>query len=119
MPLDEITDTLKTTVFATGVGAVLALVLGMIVNALSVFGPVQYLLYGIVLIYAVKELPKDVRSVWNVIILVFFLLFVQGIIGMFLPQIPQLAWASIATVTGFLTTLVVAAASIAVVEKYT
>ena len=113
----KITDWLKLSAYAFFPALIATMFLGFLGSALASLAFVNFFVLGIVLIWAVKELPKDMESFWNIIILVLFLLGIQGLIGLIFP-IPQLQWASIATFAGFLTTIVGSAVGVALVEKF-
>jgi len=114
----EIMDYLKLSAYAFVPALIAALVLGMIASAFASMAFVTYFLLAVLAIWAVAKVPKEIESFWGIIILVLFLMGIQGILGMFVPSVGMLQWASIGSVNSLLVTIVSAALGTALVKKY-
>lgn len=108
----------KTAGIAFLVGVPVALVLGFVSSMLASLSWVMYILYGIIVAWAVPKLPRDANSIFDILILTLIIMGISGIVGMFVPGVTFLQWASLATVMSFLTTLVTAIIALVIAEEY-
>ena len=115
---NEAMDYLKLSAYAFVPGLIAAFVLGLLSSILAPVPFAMYFVLGIVALWAVASIPKEIDSFLGIVILTLFLLGIQGFAGWLLPSVPMLQWASISSVSGLLTTIVAAAVGGALVKKY-
>jgi len=114
----ETMDYAKLSAYAFVPALVIAMLLGIVSSALATASWLTYFILGIAIIYAGMKVPKEIESVWGIIILVMFLLGLQGFLGMLFPSVSILQWATIGSVNGLLVTMASAALGVALIKKY-
>jgi len=108
----------KVSIVAFFVGIVPALIFQAISSALASYSWLMYIIYALVLLWAVPKLPKEADTFFDILVVTFLLLAFSGLLGMFLPTVGFLQWVNVGTVTAFLTTLVFAIVALAIKEEY-
>ena len=116
----DIMDYFKIAGMALIPGIILALILGAISSAMASASWLMLLMYGVLLIWAIPNLPKEVDTFFEVLVLAFILMGLAGILSLFVPQISSwLGWINVMSLMGFLNMVVVASLSLAILNKYT
>jgi len=113
----DIGETLKTAVTAFFIGIIPAVILGAIATMLTGYSWFMYIIYALLLVWAVPKLPREVNTFFDILIVMFLLLAIGSLVGTFIP-IPSLQWVNISSVETLLGTLVTAIVAIALKEEY-
>jgi len=114
----DFTDYAKLALITFFVGIPIAYVLGAVASALASYFWLYWIILAFIGAVIFKQLPKEMDTFWEALIVVFFLMAFQGFVGMLFPSISLLQWASIVSTTGLLTTLVVASVVVWIEKKY-
>jgi len=117
---EEAMDYSKAAVLILLPGIPLAILLGMIGGALQTWQFVMPIIYALLFIWAVPKLPRQMDTFWEVLIVTFLLMGIAGFFGMMFPSFASyLGWISIISFPVFLSMVVIAVLSLAILDKYT
>jgi len=90
----DIMEIFKTSLLALFIGIFPAIAFQWVATMLSSWNWVMYIVYALVLVWAVPKLPREVDTFFDLLVLTFLLLGFSGLIGMFM-QISWLQWANV------------------------
>lgn len=116
----ELKDYLKTALIALLPGIVFAMILSAVMSLLTSFAFVQYFILGVLLLWAIKFIPKEMDTFWEVLVITFFLAGLAGIITFIFPMASSyLGWVTLTSYTVWINMIVTAALTLSVLNKYT
>jgi hypothetical protein len=116
--MKDLSELFKTSIIAFFVGIIPAMVFQAMSTALASYNWIMYIIYALVIAWAVPELPREAKTFFDILVITFLLLAFSGLVGLFAPGITFLQWVNISTVLAFLTTLTSAIVALAITEKY-
>jgi len=116
--MKDLSEIVKTSFMAFLIGVIPALLFQAVASALAGFSWLVYIIYALVLLWAVPKLPKEADTFFDILVVTFMLLGFSGLVGAFMPTVVFLQWVNVGSVTAFLTTLVFAIVALAIKEEY-
>lgn len=115
--MNEIMDWLKMSAILFAFGVPVALLFGFVTQMLAQLSFLLYAVFGVIFVYAAKEISKEWSSFWKILTATMFLLVIQGIVGLLVPGISWLQWASILSLGAFIQTLAIASLATVIQDK--
>lgn len=120
----DLKDYLKTAFMALLPGVFFALLLGGVFGAINQVGTlgtaISWILWAIVLIWVVPNLPKEMDTFWEVLIISLMLMGIVSAITAFVPSIgTYMNFVSISSPAAWIAMIIVSGLSLAVLHKYT